>query len=198
MEDYLNSLYQQAVAEYPFIASHAPVLTMGKGEGYAETYPIGETGAPLGNGQFSRPASLPINKIGIEVYKPQDFTYKDLAGEVLHGDPVANETRQKLLESLTPDQLDKLKFHALDYEESIKLGMSEELALRNLADSALRGYVLNQFPEEVNKDIGYNKNQQQLFKSLEDYMKTPYQYETPMKFSNPFQMAVPQSTIPGI
>ena len=198
MEDYLSNLYQQAVAEYPFIADHAPSLTIGQGEGYAETYPIGETGVPLGNNMFSRPDALPINKLGIEVYKPNEFTYKDLAGEVLHGDPVANETRQKLLESLSPEQLDKLKYHALDYEQSVKLGMPEELALRNLGDSALRGYVLNQFPEDVNKDIGYTKEQKELFKSLEDYMKTPYEYETPTKFADPFQMAVPQSTIPGI
>jgi hypothetical protein len=192
MNDYLNSLYQQAVAEYPFIASHGPVLTMGKGEGYAETYPIGETGAPMPGGGFSRPASLPINKIGIEVYKPDEFTFKDLAGEVLHGDPVANDTREKLLASLSPEQLDKLKYHALDYEQSIKLGMPEELALRNLGDSAVRGYVLGQFPDKVNKDIGYTKEQQALFDSLQQYMKTPYQYETPTKFANPFTDSIDQ------
>ena len=192
MDDYLNSLYQQAVAEYPFIAAHAPVLTMGQGEGYAETYPIGETGAPLFGGGFSRPAALPINKLGIEVYKPDEFTYKDLAGEVLHGDPVANQVREQLLSSLTPEQLDKLKFHALDYEQSLKLGMPEELALRNLADSALRGYVLNQFPEEVNKDIGYTEKQKELLKGLEDYMKTPYEYQTPTKFANPFTSTIDQ------
>lgn len=192
MDDYLNSLYQQAIAEYPFIVSHAPVLTMGQGEGYAETYPIGETGAPLPTGGFSRPPSLPINKIGIEVYKPNEFTYKDLAGEVLHGDPVANQVREQLLNSLTPEQLDKLKFHALDYEQSLKLGMPEELALRNLADSALRGYVLNQFSEEVNKDIGYNEKQKELLKGLEEYMKTPYKYETPTKFTNPFTSSIDQ------
>lgn len=194
MDEYLTKLYNDALAQYPFIAAHAPTVVLGKGDGYAETYPIGETGKPLGNGMFSRPDSLPINKLGIEIYKPSEFTAKDLVGEVLHGDPVANETRAKLLESLTPEQLDKLKFHALDYEESIKQGMPEELALNNLADSALRGYVLNQFPDEVNKDIGYNKQQKELFKSLEDYMKTPYEYQTPMKFSNPFASSIPEPT----
>jgi hypothetical protein len=198
MEDYLNSLYQQAVLEYPFIAAHAPNITMGQGEGYAETYPVGETGFPLGNGLFSRPDALPINKLGIEIYKPKEFTYKDLAGEVLHGDPVANETRQKLLESLSTEQLDKLKYHALDYEQSLKLGMPENLALRNLADSALRGYVLNQFPDKVNQDIGYTKEQKDLFTSLENYMKTPYKYETPTKFTDPFANPFPSSIDKGL
>lgn len=190
MDSYLTNLYNQAVQEYPFIAAHGPALSLGTGKGYAETYPIGETGAPLPNGGFSRPASLPINKIGIEIYKPEQFSYKDLAGEVLHGDPVANQVRTKLLESLTSKQLQILKENALDYEQSIKLGMPETLALQNLADSALRGYVLNQFPSEVNNAIGYTKDQKELFKQLEDYMKTPYEYQTPTKFSNPFQSSI--------
>lgn len=132
---------------------------------------------------FSRPQSLPIDTLGIEIYQPKKFTAKDLAGEVLHGDPVANKTREELLKSLTPQQLDKLKFHALDYEESIKQGMPENLALNNLADSALRGYVLNQFPDKVNKDIGYNAKQQELFNNLLKYMKTPVQ---PKQTVSPF------------
>lgn len=177
MADYVQSLMQQALTEYPFIAQHNPNVVLGKGYGYAETYPIGETGKPLGNGLFSRPKSLPIDTLGIEIYQPNKFTAQDLAGEVLHGDPVANKAREELLKSLTPKQLEKLKFHALDYEESIKQGMPENLALNNLADSALRGYVINQFPDKVNKDIGYNAKQIELFNNLLKYMKTPVQKE---------------------
>ena len=68
MADYVQSLMQQALAEYPFIAQHNPNVVLGKGDGYAETYPIGETGKPLGNGKFSRPQALPIIKLGIEIY----------------------------------------------------------------------------------------------------------------------------------
>jgi hypothetical protein len=179
---------QQTATEYPFITRHSPNVILGKGEGYAETYPIGETGKPLGNNTFSRPQSLPIDKLGIEIYQPERFTSRDLAGEVLHGDPVANKAREELLASLTPKQLEKLKFHALDYEESKKQGMPENLALRNLGDAALRGYVLNQFPDKVNKDIGYNPQQQKLFNNLLQYMKTPMQQEqvvSPM-YTDPF------------
>jgi len=163
----------QALNDYPFIAKHDPQVTLGKGQGFAETYPIGETGKPLGNGQFSRPSVLPIDKIGVEIYQPNKFSSHDLAGEVLHGDPYAAEIRNKLLATLSPEQLKKMQYHFLDYEESLKQGQPADRAIQNLGDAALRGYVLNQVPSKVNKDIGYTEEQKALFDSLTKYMKTP-------------------------
>jgi hypothetical protein len=192
-DKYLEELLNQAMTEYPFIARHDPHVVLGsKGNGYAETYPIGETGKPLGNGQFSRPSVLPIDKLGIEIFKPDNFSHKDLVGEVLHGDPVSNQVRQELINSLTTSQLKTLKYHALDYGQSKKEGMPEHLALRNLGDAAIRGYLLGQFPDEVNKQIKYTPYQLELLNGLHDYMKTPLQQQ---QFTDPMQSTI-QSSIP--
>jgi hypothetical protein len=172
-DTYLNDLLAQALTDYPFIAKHDPQLAFGKGYGYAETYPPEETGKPLGNGKFSRPAELPMGRTGIAIHQPNKFSAADLAGEVLHVDPYAAEVRDKLLQSLTPEQLKKMQYHFLDYEQSVKEGLSPGKAMQNLGDAALRGYVLNQAPSKVNKEIGYTEEQKALFDSLTKYMKTP-------------------------
>lgn len=169
---YVSDLLSKATKEYPFISKHNPVVVLGQGEGYAETYPIGETGKPLGEGKFSRPDTLPRDKVGIEIYKPDNFDHNDLAGEILHADPVANATRNKLAASITPHQLKVLKEHSLDYQATLDEGRSTKDALQNATDSAMRGYVINQWPEEVNKAMRYTPNQLKLLDNLKTYMKS--------------------------
>jgi hypothetical protein len=192
---YLQDLLDQAYSEYPFLQRHNPSVVLGNPQsyGYAQTYPIGETGKPLGNGQFSRPATLPIDNLGIEIYKPENFSYKDFVGEVLHGDPVSQQTRQELINSLSKKQLETLKYHALDYEQSKKEKMPEHLVLRNVGDAAIRGYLLGQFPDEVNKEINYTPTQLELLNNLHSYMKEPLQPAP--QFADPFASSI-QSSIP--
>lgn len=171
---YITSLMARARQQYPFINKHNPQVVIGaNGQGYAETYPIGETGAPLVEGGFSRPESLPIDRVGVEIYRPGDFTHHDLAAEMLHIDPMANSVREKLMQSWTPKQLKALKEHALDYQATLDEGRSETDAIQNATDSALRGYTVGQWPEEVNKAIGYSPKQLEALDALKSYMTTP-------------------------
>lgn len=165
---YLDQLKNDAQTSYPFIKAHDPVLTIGNGEGYAETWQKDEEGAP----DQPRPYELPMDKLGIEIRNPKEFSHHDLAGEVLHADEYANSVRDKLHGSLTDKQKAVLKEEALDYEQSIKEGMSEKDAWRNATDSAMRGYTLNQFPEETNKRINYNAEQLKMLDGLRSYMTT--------------------------
>ena len=169
---YLSSLMQRAQDEYPFIRSHNPMVVMGQGEGFAETYPINETGAPLPGGGFSRPKTLPIDRVGVEIYQPSKFSHHDLAAEMLHIDPYANEVRGALSKNLTPEQINVLKHNARDYQHSIDLGMSEEDAMRNTIDSGLRGYVMGQWPEQVNMDMKYSDEQKAMLEGLKAYTRT--------------------------
>lgn len=82
-DDYIQNLIAQANKQYPFVKQHNPDVVLGTGERYAQTYPIGETGRPLAEGKFSRPSALPIDRVGIEIYKPNEFTHHDLAAELL-------------------------------------------------------------------------------------------------------------------
>lgn len=169
---YIQNLLSQATQTYPFVKQHNPMVVMGKGEGYAETYPVGETGAPLQGGGFSRPMTLPVDRVGVEVYKPNEFTPKDLAAEMLHIDPYAAKTRDQLMSSWTPKQLQTLKKHALDWEATLAEGRPEADAIKNATDSALRGYTVGQWPEEINKALGYSPDQLKTLDSLKMYMIT--------------------------
>lgn len=169
---YVQNLLNQATTAYPFVKQHNPLVVLGKGEGYAETYPIGETGRPLEGGGFSRPMTLPVNRVGVEVYKPDQFTAKDLAAEMLHIDPYANKAREQLMSSWTPQQLKTLKKHALDWEATIAEGRPEKDAIQNATDSALRGYTVGQWPEEINKALAYTPDQLKTLDALKMYMIT--------------------------
>ena len=168
LNPYIQSLMGKATREYPFIAAHRPVVITGTGEGYAETWPVNEEGAP----DTPRPAAIPIDRIGIEVRRPNDFTHHDLAGEMLHIDPRANETRDYLIRTFRPEQWDALKNQSRDYEMSINEGMREEDARRNAIDSALRGFAVRQWPEEANAGLMYSPDQMQRLEALRNYMTT--------------------------
>lgn len=165
---YAVNLLKRAHEEYPFIQQHKPMVIVGNGEGYAETWPIDEPGAP----EYARPTSLPIDRLGIEVRRPSQFTHHDLAAEVLHIDPFANTTREKMMSSWTPAQLETLKQQSGDYQFTLnEPGRTEEDAIRNATDSAIRGVVVNQWPKEANAAMQYTPSQQQLLQSLSGYMR---------------------------
>ena len=177
---YENDLLDKAVKDYPFVAKHNPMVVVNpaEGRGYAETYPVGETGAPLPKGGFNKHPNLPIDRVGIEVFKPNQFTHHDLAAEMLHIDPVANQTREALLKTWTPKQIEVLKEHALDYQATLDEGRSHKDALQNATDSALRGYTVGQWPEEINKALDYNPKQTKILEQLKSYMKKPESMRT--------------------
>ena len=161
MADYSADLLAEATKAYPFISKHNPMVVVNPAEnrGFAETYPIGETGAPLPEGGFSKHSSLPLDRVGVEVFRPNEFSHHDLAAEMLHIDPMANQTREFLMKSWTPQQLETLKHHALDYQATIDEGRPESDAIQNATDSALRGFTVNQWPEQINQALKYNSEQ---------------------------------------
>ena len=174
MADYAQDLLLQATQAYPFVAKHNPMVVVNPAEnrGYAETYPVGETGAPLPGGGFNKHSSLPIDRVGVEVFKPDQFTHHDLAAEMLHIDPIANQTREALIKTWSPKQIETLRKHALDYDATIAEGRSPADALQNATDSALRGYTVGQWPEEINKALKYSPAQLKVLESLKSYMAT--------------------------
>ena len=175
MADYATDLLAQATQEYPFVAKHNPMVVVNPMEnrGYAETYPIGETGKPLPGGVIDKHFALPINKVGVEIFKPEQFSHHDLAAEILHIDPMANKAREALIKTWTPNQLKTLKEHALDYQATLDEGRPEADAIKNATDSALRGYTVKQWPEEINQKLAYSPKQLKVLESLKTYMTQP-------------------------
>jgi hypothetical protein len=167
---YTTNLLKKAKEEYPFVGLHDPIVTTGTGYGYAETWPVGEGGLYGMFGEDTRPSAIPIDRVGIEVRRPDAFTHHDLAAELLHIDPMAQHVSGKLQEMWTPQQLDVLRREALDYEATLKEGRSEKDAIKNATDSALRGYTVGQWPKEVNDAMGYSKHQMELLDALKEHM----------------------------
>ncbi len=163
-----DMLRSQAVEKYPFIKQYNPTVTVGSGEGYAETWFPQDFG-PTGT---ERPKNIPAESLGIEIRKPNEFRSDDIAGEVLHYDPRANQVRGMLDKTLSPQQWDVLKSNALDYEESIRLGLPESRARENTIDSAIRGYTINQWPNEINVQMQYTPEQLEQLNALKNYMVT--------------------------
>lgn len=176
--NYTRDLLARAGAQYPFIRQYNPVVTLGKGEDYAETWPVGEEGAP----EYPRPHDIPIDRVGVQVFRPGSFGPSDLAAEFLHIDPFANYTRGSLQDSMSPQQLSQLKQESGDYADTLKQGGTPEHALSNAVDSAMRGYTVGQWPSDANSRMGYTPTQTSDLQHLQQYMKTgvyPLRYSLP-------------------
>lgn len=166
--DYSARLLDDAGKAYPFIKQYSPVVSVGKGEGYAETWAADEPG----DKDYPRPAEFPMGKVGVQVFRPNDFKPADLAAEFLHVDPKAKAARETLLKSMSSDQIERLKSQSADYKESRRMGQSEDRALQNAVDSAMRGYTTGQWPKEANDRMAYTDKQRKVLDDLKTYMVT--------------------------
>ena len=174
---YIDSLMRKAHEEYPFIKQHNPIVVVGHtGEDYAETWPKDEPGPPGPNGESTRPVEFgkagPNGRVGIMIGRPNDFTHHDLAGEVMHVDPLANQTRDNLIKTLSVDQIKALNEHSLDFGQTLNEGRDVKAAIKNATDAAMRGYILGQWPEETNAAMNYQPMQKALLEQLKTYVKT--------------------------
>lgn len=137
------------------------------GKGYAETWPIDETGSP---DFMMRPSDIPINQHGISVFQPDKWREQDTAGEGLHIDPMAHEYRTKLLQSLSPEQLRQAKAEFNDYSFGGS-NLPETKKINNLTDALMRGYTVGQAPDQFNQSF-YRPEQKQMLNELKSYMHT--------------------------
>jgi hypothetical protein len=166
-----KQLLGAAQQQYPYLNQHNFDVTMKPQVtrllGHAETFPIGETGSP----DWPAPVGSDNNRNRVEIYDPK-FSSSDLAAEGLHVDPYSQQTREALLNSLSSYQVKTLKHNAGDYEMSIKAKQSEQKAMENAVDSALRGHVFNQDQNLVNEGMGYNPKQLKILDALKNYAVT--------------------------
>ena len=64
------------------------------------------------------------------------------------------------------------KYLQEDIVQTLAEGRPEADAIKNATDSALRGYTVGQWPEEINKALAYNPNQLKTLDALKMYMIT--------------------------
>lgn len=159
----------QIQQKYPFIAQYRPnviITPNSKTRDLLETWPAGEEGTP----DRPRPASLPIGRAGIQIYKPGKVGPEDVAAEFLHVDPKANAARTQILASLSPTQLQYLKHESLDYEDSLNQGETEKRARENAVDSAMRAFVFGQGGKMAFSGMNYSAEQKRVLGRLKHYV----------------------------
>ena len=132
-------------------------------EDYAETWPAGEKGTS----DRPRPSEIPLNQNGVQVFKPDQFDNKMMAGEALHIDPVAQRYQQQFAATLTPDQIKGIK-EDNDYKQA---NTDEAAKMRSGVASIMRGYLVGQWPkEEIDKFL--TPAQKTMLDQLGQYMRT--------------------------
>jgi hypothetical protein len=166
-QEHGNMMQGAAEQQFPYLKHHNLDVTVNPqaNRGYAETYPMGETGPP------NRPAPGDVNRNRVEIFRPTEFSVNDLAAEGLHIDPYAQKTRNALLPTLTPDQVSRLKEQAGDYAMSVEEGLPERKAMENTVDSAMRGQVFNQDQNRVNEGMNYSPEQMRMLNGLRNYTR---------------------------
>lgn len=177
----------RARSKYKFIDKLGVAMLPSSKKG-GEGWPAGEPGSP----DAPRPKEIPIDKHGIEV--GPGSSEDDIAGEVLHVDPFANQIRQRMTQSLRPDQVEFLKKEALDYgdDKDPDVGTPEH-GMDNAVDSAIRGHLVGQWPKSANDAMKYSPEQMDMLNQLGSYMKSG-QMPTDMAAQQPVQ---PPPSSPG-
>jgi hypothetical protein len=176
----LAALLAETLRQYPFVNQYHPVVVGSRRSGdYAETWLPDDNG----DASYPRPSAIPLNSVGVEVMRPGAFGPSDLAAEMLHVDPFAKATRKMLAGSLAPPQLAALKRESGDYQQSLnQFHMTEDAALANGIDSAMRGYTVGQWPDEANAHMNYTQQQRGWLDNLKLYMRQgiyPSSYRLP-------------------
>lgn len=184
MPDNKPQIQKDLERDYRFSKNYDLHVTVspGKMPYYAETFKPGDKDNPEEG--YIRPPNTPLNSLGVEIYKPNKFSHHDLAGELLHADPVANRTREYLQNTLTPSQFEVLKSvddykfpeHGTAQGKAFEKATTEEgltpdqKRLNNATDSFIRGYTVGQWPKDAIKDFGLSVEQKQKMDNLHYYM----------------------------
>ena len=172
-----NNLVNLTKQQYPYLKDVPMSYT--QGDGYLESYPVGETGSP----QYPRPENLPIDVMGIDIRK-QDTTPEMIAGDyVSHymtdNDPFIKDNYNKFINSLTPEQLDRQKNRYNDYTRGYYVneqGNQVKLPIEKRSfekwksvsdnDGIYRGLLFNQWNPN-----SYTEEQHKLNKQAQKYLQ---------------------------
>jgi hypothetical protein len=156
----------QAETKYPFLKQHNMIVLMRpneKAEDFAETYPAHDQEQ---DPNAPRPTEIPMDRHGVEIYKPNDFSVDDLAGEALHFDPQAQAVAKRFQDSLTDDQKERVQETGDFQQKNIDVAHQWKSGI----DSVIRGYAVGQWPKDALDDFGFTPAQKADLDSLKQYM----------------------------
>jgi hypothetical protein len=179
----LSDAFQKAQAQYPILQTlpldYRVSANKPDNNSYLETWPINETG---GEG-YLRPTDFPIDKLGIEVFKPttrpKDIMADIVSHELVNSNPVYKKAYDEFISSLQPWQHEKLQnqYNYAKENENENRPFAEWASISGLP-SYFRGNLFDQWQNEDTGDTVtnemYTPNQLKEFSNLKSYMKNGY------------------------
>jgi len=169
------TVFDQALSQYPILKNVGVVPKFSEGQGndnMLEFWPPGEKG----DADSPRPAELPADKPGVEIYsdktRPIDILGDVVSHHLVKTDPKIAAVYKQFQQSLTPQQQQIL-------QEQYKWAVEKEGEQRPFAEwlqssglpAYFRGYAFKQWPDEFNQRA-YTPEQRQMFDQMLQYLQT--------------------------
>ena len=158
--------------EYPYLAdkemsfAYSPNV---KTKNQLESWPVNEEGEP----KYPRPANIPLDKFGIQVFKPQGGTPINILGDYVshHGiktDPKLQEYYKQFEGSLDPAKMqERYAYHQKHYGEKRPY---EQWSQMTGVPEIFRGYTFNQFGTPQQAAKMYSPEQLKILDQVRSYL----------------------------
>jgi hypothetical protein len=167
------NLLQQAQQQYPVLQNqnYGYVENYQQGRGFLEHWAPGEPGAP----DAPRPAQIPSNQYGLEIYDPKtrpiDVLGDVVSHQLVNTDPNIKNVYQQFQQSMTPQQHQMLaeQYQYAQQNEGEKRSF-EQWKEQSGLPSFFRGYAFDQWPKEFNDKV-YTPEQKQMFDGMMQYLR---------------------------
>ena len=168
-----TNVVNEAIKQYPILKNidfKFAFTPKQKSIGGIEFWPAGETGTS----NYPRPKEIPQGQIGVQIFndtvRPIDVLGDIASHHMIYTDPVMKNLYGKFINSMTPEQKNKLR---MDYEYSIK-NHNERRPFEQWAEISrlpgyFRGYTFGQWPDDFNSKV-FTKDQIKLFDEVRSYL----------------------------
>lgn len=162
-----SKLFSKAVEEYPYLADKdiAYTFTPSKDDRYLEFYPPEEIGSP----EYPRPETLPVGKVGIQVFNPKTRTI-DILGDYVSHYGVENDPKLKEMYGTFTQTVPEAFMRNRYQEHQRKFNEARPYAdwyKQTGMPEYFRGYTFNQWG---NADQMYTPQQLEILNQIRQYL----------------------------
>lgn len=167
------SVFDQAVSQYPILSRSGLAYTKSPGGNgnLLEFWPPNEQGSP----SYQRPAELPIDKPGVQVFsdqvRPIDILGDAVSHHLVNTDPTLKKVYSAFENSITPDQ-EKILQQQYQYAQQNEGETRDFSTWKDMTGlpAMFRGYPFQQWPQEFNQKV-YTPKQMQLLDKMMEYLQ---------------------------
>lgn len=165
-------MMDRAKKEYPYLADKDIAFTYSpkvKTKNQLESWPVGETGSP----DYPRPANIPIDKFGMQVFKTQGGTPINMLGDYVSHHGVENDPKLKDMYQQFQASLDPAKMQERYAYHQNKLGEKrpyDQWYQSTGLPEMFRGYTFNQWGNPKQAAKMYTPEQLKILDQVRQYL----------------------------